>query len=62
MLENRLLEETEEPGLGKDLPRAFLARLAAATPTPGGGSASALAGAMAAALTRMVANLTLARR
>lgn len=62
VLENRLLEEAEEAGLGKDLPRAFLSRLAAATPTPGGGSAAALAGAMAAALTRMVANLTLARR
>ncbi len=62
VLENRLLEESEETGLEKDLPRAFLSHLATATPTPGGGSASALAGALAAALTRMVANLTLARR
>ncbi len=62
VLENRLQEEDEETGLGRDLPRAFLSRLAAGTPTPGGGSASALAGAMAAALVRMVANLTLARR
>ncbi len=61
VLENRLLEEVEAADLGKDLPRAFLSRLAAATPTPGGGSAAALAGAMAAALTRMVVNLTLAR-
>jgi len=62
VLENRLLEESGEAGLEKDLPRAFLSRLAAGTPTPGGGSAAALAGAMAAALARMVANLTLGRR
>lgn len=35
----------------------FLARVAAPTPTPGGGSVSALAGAMSAALSRMVAGL-----
>ncbi len=35
----------------------FLEALAAATPTPGGGSASALAGAIGAALSRMVARL-----
>jgi glutamate formiminotransferase/formiminotetrahydrofolate cyclodeaminase len=37
-------------------------RLAAATPTPGGGSAAAYAGAMAAALVGMVARLTLGKR
>lgn len=36
--------------------RQFLDDLAAARPTPGGGSAAALTGALAAGLTRMVAN------
>lgn len=36
----------------------FLDRLASAEPTPGGGSASAIAGAMAAALLAMVSRLT----
>lgn len=45
-----------------DLPvAAFLERLAAGSPTPGGGSAAALAGALAAALGRMVAALTLGK-
>ncbi len=40
---------------------AFLDTLAAGEPTPGGGSAAALAGAMGAALAAMVARLTLGR-
>jgi glutamate formiminotransferase/formiminotetrahydrofolate cyclodeaminase len=40
----------------------FLGRLAAGTPTPGGGSAAAHAGAMAAALVGMVARLTLGKK
>jgi formiminotetrahydrofolate cyclodeaminase len=39
----------------------FLDRLAAETPTPGGGSAAALAGALAAALVSMVCRYTLGR-
>lgn len=39
----------------------FLQRLASAEPTPGGGSAAALAGALAAALVSMVSRLTLGR-
>ena len=39
----------------------FLAKLASDHPAPGGGSAAALAGAMAGALTCMVARLTLGR-
>ena len=40
----------------------FLTDLKAATPTPGGGGAAGLAGALAAALTQMVAGLSLGRR
>ena len=39
----------------------FLTRLASADPEPGGGAAAALAGATAAALVSMVANLTLGK-
>jgi formiminotetrahydrofolate cyclodeaminase len=39
----------------------FIEQLASASPTPGGGSASALAGAMAAAMVEMAANLTVGR-
>ena len=39
----------------------FIERLASADPTPGGGSAAALAGAMAAALTAMIARLSVGR-
>lgn len=40
----------------------FLTELASKAPTPGGGGAAALAGAIAAALTSMVANLTLGKK
>lgn len=40
---------------------AFLDRLASADPAPGGGSAAALAGAIAAALVAMTCNLTVGR-
>jgi len=40
----------------------LLGRLAAATPTPGGGSAAAYAGAMAAGLVTMVARLTIGKK
>ena len=39
----------------------YLAALAAATPTPGGGSAAGVTGAMGAALVEMVAGLSLAK-
>jgi methenyltetrahydrofolate cyclohydrolase len=39
----------------------FVDQLASASPTPGGGSASALAGAMAAAMVEMACNLTVGR-
>ncbi|HTK31604.1 MAG TPA: glutamate formimidoyltransferase [Candidatus Saccharimonadaceae bacterium] len=40
----------------------FLEQVAGPTPTPGGGTASAVAGALAAALTTMVANLTIGKK
>jgi glutamate formiminotransferase / formiminotetrahydrofolate cyclodeaminase len=43
-------------------PTAYLEATAAATPTPGGGSAAAMAGALGAALTQMVAGLTVGRK
>ena len=39
----------------------FLEELASKQPTPGGGAASALCGAVAAALTAMLANLTVGK-
>lgn len=50
---NRMLEEPCEK---------FLAKLASEAPTPGGGGAAALAGAIGAALVSMVANLTLGKK
>lgn len=41
---------------------SFIDQLAAGTPTPGGGSAAAYAGAMAAALAAMVARLTVGKK
>jgi glutamate formiminotransferase/formiminotetrahydrofolate cyclodeaminase len=43
-------------------PRQFIAATAEASPTPGGGSVAALAGALAAALAQMVAGLTIGRK
>jgi glutamate formiminotransferase/formiminotetrahydrofolate cyclodeaminase len=58
ILELRLAEESE-----KDFtPTKFIDATAANTPTPGGGSTAALAGALSAALAGMVANLTACRK
>jgi glutamate formiminotransferase/formiminotetrahydrofolate cyclodeaminase len=43
-------------------PDAFIAAVASAEPAPGGGSVAAYAGALAAALTRMVAGLTTGKK
>jgi glutamate formiminotransferase/formiminotetrahydrofolate cyclodeaminase len=45
-----------------EMARGFVDALAADTPTPGGGSASALAGAMAAALAEMVCGITMKKK
>lgn len=58
VLEIRLAEEME-----KDFtPLAILEKTAAGTPTPGGGSAAATAGALGAALVQMVSELTVGRK
>jgi glutamate formiminotransferase/formiminotetrahydrofolate cyclodeaminase len=59
VLEIKLLEPEEKPDF---TPYELLDATAGATPTPGGGSAAAAAGALAAALTEMVANLTVGRK
>jgi formiminotetrahydrofolate cyclodeaminase len=56
-LSGAALEKTENTELTK-LARPFLDAVAGATPTPGGGSVSAFAGAAAAALGQMVAGLS----
>lgn len=56
ILENRLAEENEDI-----TPTAMLDAVAAATPTPGGGSVAALAGALGAALVQMHAGLTVGK-
>ncbi len=50
-----------EGGLAALSVEEFLRRLASGDPTPGGGSASALAGALGASLVSMVCNLTIGR-
>src|SRR5579863_2985550 len=50
--------DTGKGGKFANLARPFLDAVAAASPTPGGGSVSALAGALAAALGQMVAGLS----
>lgn len=46
----------------EEAPDEFLENLAAGTPTPGGGSAAAYSGAMAAALVAMVAKVTMKKK
>jgi glutamate formiminotransferase/formiminotetrahydrofolate cyclodeaminase len=59
VLENRLA--VQEESASEQLPLAFLDALASESPTPGGGSVSALAGALAAAMAHMVTVLTIGR-
>ncbi len=70
IVENRLEQVLSEPEAGPSraatplaaLAQEFVAALAAPTPTPGGGSAAALAGALAAALGEMVCGVSLERK
>ncbi len=55
IVENRVEQVVGEQQAGEE---TFLTALASAEPTPGGGSASALAGALGGALTSMVCKLT----
>lgn len=59
ILENRLFEAMRADEPGGD---AFLEALASSEPTPGGGSAAAYAGAMAAGLVAMVARVTIGKK
>ncbi len=59
VLENKMAALAAEPDL---TPTDFVEATAAATPTPGGGSVAALAGALAAALSSMVAGLTVGKK
>lgn len=54
--------EEDAEALSEVIPRGFLNAVAGATPTPGGGSVAALAGALGAALTQMVAGITVGRK
>ncbi|MFQ5420156.1 MAG: glutamate formimidoyltransferase, partial [Anaerolineae bacterium] len=61
--EDQVLElRLQAEGANDITPEAFLAATADATPTPGGGSVAALAGALAGALAQMVAGLTVDRK
>jgi glutamate formiminotransferase len=66
VLENRLDESLMESGASKSslaaIVRPFLEAIAQPTATPGGGSASALTGALAASLGQMVAGLSGAKK
>jgi glutamate formiminotransferase/formiminotetrahydrofolate cyclodeaminase len=64
ILEKRLYEVQSEPGWLKcgGSKSSFLENLAAASPTPGGGSASAYTAAESAALVAMVAKLTMGKK
>jgi glutamate formiminotransferase/formiminotetrahydrofolate cyclodeaminase len=69
VIEKRIYASTQEEMVEGDatqsevpVDRAFLTALASAKPTPGGGSASAYAAGMAAALVSMVARLTVGKQ
>ncbi len=63
MRDDQVLEyKLQEAQAEEIIPQSFLEATAAGTATPGGGAVAALAGALAAALTQMVAGLTVGRK
>lgn len=60
-LEHVLLVSGDAAETKEVLPRSFVDAVASDSPTPGGGSVAALVGALSAALSSMVASLTLGR-
>jgi glutamate formiminotransferase/formiminotetrahydrofolate cyclodeaminase len=54
--------ELETPAASSATPTGFLAAIASSDPVPGGGSVSAYAGALSAALIRMVTGLTIGKK
>ncbi len=62
ILESRLFSSSSAASDSADNCPSFIEELAAPTPTPGGGSAAAYAGAMGAALVSMVAGLTIGKK
>ena len=62
ILESRLFSSSSASTPAQPEPASFIEQLAAPTPTPGGGSAGAYAGAMGAALVAMVAGVTIGKK
>jgi glutamate formiminotransferase/formiminotetrahydrofolate cyclodeaminase len=62
ILESRLFSADSTAAPAQPEPASFIEQLAAPTPTPGGGSAGAYAGAMGAGLVAMVAGLTIGKK
>lgn len=62
ILESRLFSSSSAATPTQPEPVSFIDQLAASTPTPGGGSAGAYAGAMGAALVAMVAGVTMGKK
>ncbi len=58
----RLVSRARTPAIGSDAIEGFLEGVAGEHPTPGGGSAAAVAGAMGAALVAMVGRLTVGKQ
>jgi len=62
ILESRLFSETSASTPSQPQPVSFIEELASPTPTPGGGSAGAFAGAMGAGLVAMVSGVTIGKK